>query len=255
MVVSLKANRKRILAFLVLAVIVALACFFLQSRGEEEPVQPIPGGTNEERVAYLESFGWQIQTEPTETREVLIPAEFNDVYTAYNVMQKAQGFDLEPYAGESCTQYLYKVENYPNETEVYATLLVYGDQIIGGDVASTKVDGFMHGFAADSARFGETGSGTGAQASPSPVASPSPAASQLPVESGASQIAETTQTEAAGETETAGETAGESGNRGRAFAGGRLPGGLKGQSTGAMSAERDVKQWGNGWINYSAPKG
>ncbi|MGI6255935.1 MAG: DUF4830 domain-containing protein [Acutalibacter sp.] len=221
MVVSLKANRKRILAFLVLAVIVALACFFLQSRGEEEPAQPIPGGTNEERVAYLQSFGWQVQTEPTETREVMIPAEFNDVYTAYNTMQKAQGFDLEPYAGESCTQYLYKVENYPNETEVYATLLVYGDQIIGGDVASTKVDGFMHGFAPDSARFGENNGGAGSgQSSASPVASPTPAASQLPAESGvdtavessADTAAETSQTEAAApeaetsaETETAGE--------------------------------------------------
>lgn len=218
MVVSLKANRKRILAFLVLAVIVALACFFLQGRGEEEQVQPIPGGTNEERVAYLQSFGWQVQTEPTETREVMIPAEFNDVYTAYNAMQKAQGFDLEPYAGESCTQYLYKVENYPNETEVYATLLVYGEQIIGGDVASTKVDGFMHGFAPDSARFGEINSGS-AQSSPTPMASPTPAASQLPAESGtdagaesnadaaADTAVENSQTEAtAGTEETTSET-------------------------------------------------
>ena len=165
MVVSLKANRKRILAFLLLAVIVVGACVFLQSRGEEES-QPIPGGTNEERVAYLQSFGWQVQEEPAETREVMIPAQFNDVYTAYNVMQQAQGFDLKPYAGEVCTQYLYKVENYPNESEVYATLLVYGEEIIGGDVASAKVDGFMHGFAPDSARFGETGAGSQSQASP-----------------------------------------------------------------------------------------
>ena len=42
--------------------------------------------------------------------------------TAYNVMQQAQGFDLKPYAGEICTQYLYKIDNYPDETEVYATL-------------------------------------------------------------------------------------------------------------------------------------
>ena len=132
MVVSLKANRKRILAFILLAAIVAGACFFLTGRGEEEARQPIPGGTNEERVAFLESFGWQVQAEPTETREVMIPAQFNDVYTAYNVMQQAQGFDLEPYAGQICTQYVYKVENHPGDDQVYATLLVYGDEIIGG---------------------------------------------------------------------------------------------------------------------------
>ena len=72
MVVSLKANRKRILAFILLAAIVAGACFFLTGREEEEARQPIPGGTNEERVAFLESFGWQVQAEPTETREVMI---------------------------------------------------------------------------------------------------------------------------------------------------------------------------------------
>ena len=143
-----------------LAAIVAGACFFLTGRGEEEARQPIPGGTNEERVAFLESFGWQVQAEPTETREVMIPAQFNDVYTAYNVMQQAQGFDLEPYAGQICTQYVYKVENHPGDDQVYATLLVYGDEIIGGDIASTAVDGFMHGFASDSAHFGESGIAT-----------------------------------------------------------------------------------------------
>ena len=183
MVVSLKANRKRILAFLLLAVIVVGACVFLQSRGEEES-QPIPGGTNEERVAYLQSFGWQVQEEPAETREVMIPAQFNDVYTAYNVMQQAQGFDLKPYAGEVCAQYLYKVENYPNESEVYATLLVYGEEIIGGDVASAKVDGFMHGFAPDSARFGETGAGSQSQASPAASEQPGATAAPTPAVSG-----------------------------------------------------------------------
>lgn len=217
MVVSLKANRKRILAFFVLALVVVGALFFLHG-GEQEEQEPIPGGTNEERVAFLESFGWQVQTEPTETREVMIPSQFNDVYTAYNVMQQAQGFDLKPYAGEICTQYLYKVENYPDETEVYATLLVYGDQIIGGDLASSQVDGFMHGFAPDSARFGETGAGGAessqveATASPAVSASPesSPAASdesggESTVTGQAEASAESAASVTAGEVETGGE--------------------------------------------------
>ena len=41
MVVSLKANRKRILSFILLAAIVAGACFFLTGRGEEEARQPM----------------------------------------------------------------------------------------------------------------------------------------------------------------------------------------------------------------------
>lgn len=110
--------------------------------------------TNEERVAFLSTFNWTVEEEPADFREVVIPAEFNDVYTAYNAMQNAQGFDLKPYAGEKCMQYRYIVTNYPDCPDtVFATLLVFEDRIIGGDVSSEAADGFMHGFAADSARF------------------------------------------------------------------------------------------------------
>lgn len=157
MVVSLKANKKRIIAFLVLAVVVAGVCVFLRMDGsdKQEP-QEVYGESNEERVAYLQSFGWKVEAQAAETREVMIPAEFNDVYTTYNAMQQAQGFDLRPYAGQVCTQYKYRITNYPNETEVFATLLVYGRIVIGGDIACAEAGGFMHGFAPDSARYGET---------------------------------------------------------------------------------------------------
>ncbi len=158
MVVSLKANKKRVIAFLVLAAVVVGACIFLRMDAQQEPPQPkeVVGETNEERVAFLESFGWQVEAQAAETREVMIPAQFNDVYTAYNAMQQAQGFDLLPYAGQVCTQYKYKITNYPDQTEVYATLLVYGRIVIGGDIACAEVNGFMHGFAPDSAHYGET---------------------------------------------------------------------------------------------------
>ncbi len=155
MFVSLKANKKRAAAFAVLALAVVAACLFLRWQGgdgETKEPQQVKGGTGE---AYLTGFGWQVEPEPAETREVMIPREFNDVYKNYNAMQQAQGFDLAPYSGQVVTQYKYLITNYPDETEVYATLLVYGEVIIGGDVACGKVDGFMHGFAKDSARYGE----------------------------------------------------------------------------------------------------
>lgn len=225
MVVSLKANRKRIIAFLALVVIVVGVCVFLwKGKGEEAP-QEIPGGTGEERVAFLTSFGWQVDAEPAETREVMIPAEFNDVYTTYNVMQKAQGFDLKPYAGETCTQYKYKINNYPNEPEVYATLLVRAGIIIGGDVACSEVNGFMHGFAPDSARYGQTeesGSASSqtessAAVSSAPESAVSSAVESAPAEStaaesgvvsGASSAMETV-TESAQESSAVESTAGE----------------------------------------------
>ena len=165
MVVSLRANRKRIIAFLILAAVVIGACIFLRgggTGGEAEKPQEYPGGTGEQRAAFLAGFGWEVEPNAVETREVMIPAAFDDVYTAYNVMQLSQGFDLRPYAGEVCTQYKYKINNYPNEPEVYATLLVYGELIIGGDVACAELDGFMHGFAPGSAYYGETAGTDGA---------------------------------------------------------------------------------------------
>ena len=193
MFVSLKANRKRIAAFIILAAAVVAACLFLRWRGGEEgPAEPREffGETNEERLEYLSSFGWQVEQEPAETREVMIPKEFNDVYQNYNAMQQAQGFALAPYSGQVVTQYKYLITNYPNETEVYATLLVYGRLIIGGDVACGKVDGFMHGFAKDSARYGEA---TPAPESSTPESSAAENTSSYvtpdPVESGSPESA------------------------------------------------------------------
>lgn len=186
MVVSLKANKKRIIAFLVLAAVVVGACIFLRMEKEQEPQQPqeIVGETNEERVAFLQSFGWEVEAQAAETREVMIPAEFNDVYTAYNAMQQAQGFDLLPYAGQVCTQYKYRITNYPEKTEVFATLLVYGRIVIGGDVACAEVDGFMHGFAPDSARYGETAvNNTGSRQNEASASSAPAAVESAPAES------------------------------------------------------------------------
>lgn len=185
MVVSLKANKKRVIAFLVLAAAVVGACIFLRMEKGQEPQQPqeIVGETNEERVSFLQSFGWEVEAQAAETREVMIPAEFNDVYTTYNAMQQAQGFDLLPYAGQVCTQYKYRITNYPDKTEVFATLLVYGRIVIGGDVACAEVDGFMHGFAPDSARYGETAvNNAGSRQDKAPVSS-APAVESAPAES------------------------------------------------------------------------
>ncbi len=91
MIVSLGANKKRILAVLVL-IAIAVSAFFLIPRGEKR--QTFPGMTGEERLAFLTSFGWEAEAEPQDVREVVIPAKFNDVYAAYNTMQQAQGFDL-----------------------------------------------------------------------------------------------------------------------------------------------------------------
>lgn len=159
MVFSVKANKKRIIAVLILLAVIICAFVFMPSLSllEDEEEMIYSGTTAQEREDFLASFGWSVTSEAVDSRDVIIPEEFSEIYATYNEMQIAQGFDLEPYMGEQCTQYIYVVLNYPDETrEIYATLLVCEGVIIGGDISCSEADGFMHGFAIDSAYFGET---------------------------------------------------------------------------------------------------
>ena len=46
---------------------------------------------NSDRLAFIEQFGWEVDTTPLEAVEVAIPEEFDKVYLGYNEMQKEQG--------------------------------------------------------------------------------------------------------------------------------------------------------------------
>ena len=153
-IVSAKVSKRKILMGVIAAVCVILLLVFLCSKAEEStgteqnPVQTLEAATNEERIAFLASFGWEVQETPIETQEVRIPEEFNDVFTRYNQLQQSQGFDLLDYAGKAAKRYVYAISNYPDGSQdYYATVLVHKNKIIGGDVTSTAQGGRMHGFA------------------------------------------------------------------------------------------------------------
>lgn len=104
--------------------------------------------TASDRISLLESYGWQVEQDPVEFMEVTIPSEFDATYAQYNEVQKEQGFDLAKYAGKHAMKYSYAIKNHPSgEEHVIATILVYKNKLIGGDVSSAKMDGFLHGLA------------------------------------------------------------------------------------------------------------
>lgn len=146
-VISVKTGKRRIVLTLAAALAALTAVLaggkLLGARGADS----LPAGeTNGERLAFLAGYGWEAEEEPVEMREVMIPAEFDDVYLRYNEVQRAQGMDLAPYAGKTCSQWIYRVTNYPSEEEVHAALLVLDGKIIGGDLSSTALGGFLCGF-------------------------------------------------------------------------------------------------------------
>jgi hypothetical protein len=102
--------------------------------------------SNEDRVNYLASYGWEVDPEPLATQELLIPAEMDESYTEYLALQAEQGFDLTKYAGKRVKRYTYEITNYPTgETGVQVNLLLYKNTVIGGEVLSPQLDGFLHG--------------------------------------------------------------------------------------------------------------
>ena len=54
------------------------------------------------------------------------------------------GLDLSRYKRKDVMRYTYQVENYPDyQGVVYANILVYKNKIIGGDICSADVNGFV----------------------------------------------------------------------------------------------------------------
>lgn len=104
--------------------------------------------SNEDRVAFLAQFGWQVEETPAESANVTIPAEFDKVFAAYNELQRKQGLDLSKYASRTVERYTYRITNYEGyDGEVLANLLICRGRVIGGDICSADQSGFLHGFA------------------------------------------------------------------------------------------------------------
>ena len=100
--------------------------------------------TNEDRVNLLKLYGWEVDPEPKEITEVTVPDLFDKVYEDYNKLQKEDGFDLKKVAGKQVKQYTYLVLNAEYEGTVLAELLIRKDRVVGGDICSARIDGFVH---------------------------------------------------------------------------------------------------------------
>lgn len=101
----------------------------------------------DDAAAFLGQFGWVVDAGSVETAQVTIPAEFDKVFAGYNELQKSQGLDLSKYKKKSVTRYTFTVTNYEgHQGTVYANVLVYLNRVIGGDICSADVNGFIHGF-------------------------------------------------------------------------------------------------------------
>ncbi len=148
LVMTAKVDKKKIIMVLAGAAVLIAMLIMLFGGGSNATATAAPSlSGNDGRVAFLKNFGWEVAASPVESSQVRIPSESTEVFDRYNALQKSQGYDLSQYAGKTVMRYVYKINNYPGATEpVYATLLVYKDQVIGGDVTDTAAKGVIQGF-------------------------------------------------------------------------------------------------------------
>ena len=162
---SFRLTRRKVAVTVVaLAAVVAVAGYWL-GKGSVEPAgapaaetteqQPVgqmgtlTATTQTERIAFASRFGWKLAQGSEEVVEVVIPEEFDETLTQYNQIQIEQGMDLSALKGKRVKRYTYEVTNYPGQPQdIHLDLLVYEGKVVGGDVCSVALDGFMHGFAA-----------------------------------------------------------------------------------------------------------
>lgn len=171
-IVTARVPKKKLLAGGVTALCCCLAVVLiltLGSRAVTASAEVKHIRSNDDRVAYLNSLGWQVSDQPLATEELLIPATFDESYDSYLALQSDQGFDLTQYCGKRVKRYTYQILNYPGgDEQVQAALLIYKNRVIGGQVQSAS-GSFLHGL-------------TMPGASAAPATSPEPApATQPPV--------------------------------------------------------------------------
>lgn len=102
----------------------------------------VDGSTNAKRVNFLQSLGLKVNETATEIKDIIIPQNFSKVYENYNQLQTQNGFNLKNYRGKPAKIYTYSIDD---DKENVAHLIVCDDKIIGGDIASLRIDGNMTG--------------------------------------------------------------------------------------------------------------
>lgn len=132
-----------IIVLAVAAILVLLTIAIGSSSGSSKDARV---GSADDVADFLEGLGWTVDEMSAVKKEVVIPQEFSEIYEEYNSLQKAQGYDLFNYSGEQVTIFTFSVTNYSSYSgKVVADVYVLDGKVIGGDVHSLELDGFMHG--------------------------------------------------------------------------------------------------------------
>lgn len=147
--ITASVKLRKIIAILAIVLGVVGLLVWLFSLIFAQPITGVVAADNEQRVAYLNNLGWEVEKEPNSSEQVVVPEVFDEIYEHYNSLQKESGFDLSDKKGQTLTRITWRVLNHPEAKagdKVLAELLLNeNNEIVGGSIYSLRLDGFMTG--------------------------------------------------------------------------------------------------------------
>lgn len=103
--------------------------------------------TNEDRIRFISQFGVKVETEPCDSEEFRVPADFDRVIAGYNEIQKKQGLNIEKYKNKKVTRYTYSIKDYEMNgkkvEDAVVNLVIYKGTVVACDISSSSPDGFV----------------------------------------------------------------------------------------------------------------
>ena len=135
-------NKKLIFAAAAVIVLAAAAAFICTrpsaSAKSESGAEYSTVIEDEDYSAFFSQLGIDAEEKPSEEKTVIVPYEFNGVYSGYNGLQKQAGLDLYPYRGTEARRLVFALRNAKAR---YAVLLVRDGRVIGGHLTNGEYGG------------------------------------------------------------------------------------------------------------------
>ena len=145
-IITAKCSKRRVVKILLIFALLLSLFLALRACRHSSPPPVIAAGTNEERIAYLASLGWEVNDQPIETLSVTLGETLEEPYLSYNTLQLEQGFDLTRQCGKTLSRYTYVVTNHPAcPQSCQLDLYVCEGVVAAGDIVCTGENGFMAG--------------------------------------------------------------------------------------------------------------
>ena len=93
-------RRKILLAAAALVLVTGMTLLLAGCFRSAAPREAVTLATNEQRVAYLESLGWQVLPEPVATMDLQLPEDLKAQWGDYLKLQTQQGMPMADCAGQ-----------------------------------------------------------------------------------------------------------------------------------------------------------